>query len=74
MDSESIQKELERRDRYRRALTRRETFEQRMARFWESHEFSTEFLRKNAKGYEHFLRRNLRKRAIPDSPDAYGAR
>ena len=65
MDSEWINEQLAKRDRVRRREISRLTPRERMERFWALQEEVFTTLQQSPEGLRQFVRRNLRKRAVP---------
>lgn len=70
---DDIAKQLELRDSLRRKLNWANTPEQRVAEFARMQDAARELLRQSPDGYQHFLRRNLKARAI-DVRDVHATR
>lgn len=68
---EEIAKQFATRDRMRKKLAARETYSQRMQKMADLQEATWKALRASPTGWDHFLRRNFKSRAIEVvNPDA----
>jgi hypothetical protein len=71
---DDLAEQLAARDRVRKAMALRLTYEQRLEEMGRLQRATWDLLRANPEGYAHFLRRNLRARAVdvnpPEKPDA----
>jgi hypothetical protein len=67
---DGIAEQLARRDRLRRHLRSRESYEQRWRACLELQERTWRYLRPSPEGWAHFIRRNYRARAV--RPDGSG--
>lgn len=69
---EDIAEQLARRDRFRRKVAQRMTYSERMAVMARLQEISWARLTRSPAGYQHFLKRNFRRRSVPLLDEAHG--